>query len=106
LAETTGISWCDATFNPWWGCERVSPGCAHCYAADLAKRYGHAGTWGEKGEPHGFRFFGDAHWREPLRWARTLPAKLGRRPRVFCASMADVFEPRDELEEPASACST
>lgn len=94
MAQTTGIEWCDATFNPWWGCERVSPACAHCYADALATRYGHAGTWGAG---HGFRFFGDKHWNEPLRWARTLPAKLGRRPRVFCASMADVFEEREEL---------
>lgn len=91
------IEWTDLTFNPWWGCERVSPGCAHCYADTLARRYGHAGTWGAG---HGFRFFGDKHWAEPLKWARTMPARLGRRPRVFCASMADVFEDRTELVEP------
>jgi protein gp37 len=94
VAEQTGIEWCDATFNPWWGCERVSPGCAHCYADTLATRYGFGETWGDG---HGFRFFGDKHWDEPLKWARLLPGKLGRRPRVFCASMADVFEEREEL---------
>jgi protein gp37 len=91
----TPIEWCDETFNPWWGCERVSPGCAHCYADTLATRYGFGETWGDG---HGFRFFGGKHWDEPLKWARLLPAKLGRRPRVFCASMADVFEERPELE--------
>jgi protein gp37 len=97
VAEHTGIEWCDATFNPWWGCERVSPGCAHCYADTLSKRYaGGKQLWGDG---HVFRFFGDKHWAEPLKWARTLPAKLGRRPRVFCASMADVFEERNELNE-------
>lgn len=93
----TKIEWADLTFNPWWGCERVSPACAHCYADTLATRYGFGETWGAG---HGFRFFGDKHWADPLKWARTMPAKLGRRPRVFCASMADVFEERPELEEP------
>lgn len=93
----TPIQWCDETFNPWWGCERLSPACAHCYADTLATRYGFGDTWGSE---HGFRFFGDKHWAEPLKWARTLPAKLGRRPRVFCASMADVFEDRPELVNP------
>lgn len=98
MAATTGIEWCDATFNPWWGCERVSPGCAHCYADTFARRVGMGDLWEKRGE-HGFRFFGDKHWAEPEKWARTLPAKLGRRPRVFCASMADVFEARPELDE-------
>ena len=97
MSASTAIEWCDATFNPWWGCERVSPGCARCYADTLARRYGHADTWGAG---HAFRFFGDKHWADPLKWARTMPEKLGRRPRVFCASMADVFEERPELEEP------
>ena len=95
MAGQTGIEWCDATFNPWWGCERVSPACAHCYADEWAARFG-LQLWGAG---HGFRFFGEKHWQEPLKWARTLPAKLGRRPRIFCASMADVFEERDELHE-------
>jgi protein gp37 len=95
MAEHTGIEWCDATFNPWWGCERVSPACAHCYAEGQANRFADGvQLWGDG---HEFRFFGDKHWQEPLKWAQRLPAKLGRRPRVFCASMADVFEERDEL---------
>lgn len=101
MAGQTGIQWCDATFNPWWGCERVSPACAYCYADTFAKRLG-LELWGAEGSngEHGFRWFGDKHWHEPAKWATTLPAKLGRRPRVFCASMADVFEERDELHAP------
>ena len=95
MAERSAIEWCDATFNPWWGCEKVSPGCAHCYAERDSKRYGYSLF----GVGHEYRFFGDAHWDQPLRWARRLPAKLGRRPRVFCASMADVFEVRRDLSE-------
>jgi hypothetical protein len=32
MGDTTEISWTDATFNPWIGCQHVSPGCDHCYA--------------------------------------------------------------------------
>lgn len=79
--KDTKIEWATHTFNPWWGCEKVSPGCAHCYAEAFAKRTGHP-VWGSGSER---RLFGDKHWNEPLRWN----ADGGR---VFCASMADVFE--------------
>lgn len=92
MGEKTGIQWTDHTFNPWWGCAHVSPGCVHCYAETLAKRYGND-VWGAK-SPR--RFFGEKHWAEPRKWNREAEAK-GRRHRVFCASMADVFEPREDL---------
>jgi len=85
--KNSKIEWCDHTFNPWWGCAKVSPGCAHCYAESLAKRTGNA-VWGHE-SPR--RFFGDSHWNEPLKWDAAAKAE-GRRKRVFCASMADVFE--------------
>lgn len=44
------------------------------------------------------RFFGDAHWREPLRWNEEA-GLAGSHERVFCASMADVFEWRSDLNE-------
>lgn len=81
-------------FNPWWGCSRVSPACQHCYAETFAHRYGHD-IWGKDSER---RFFGDKHWNEPLRWNRKAEAD-GVRRRVFCASMADVFEARADLDE-------
>lgn len=87
MAERTSIEWTDATFNPWWGCERVSPACAHCYADTLARRYGH-NLWDRSGSR---RFFSDAHWEKPLRWNMAAEAR-GVPIRVFCASMADVFE--------------
>lgn len=43
------------------------------------------------------RFFGDKHWAEPLRWNAFAEAS-GERARVFCASMADVFEDRSDLD--------
>lgn len=87
MSAKTSIEWTDHTFNPWWGCAKVSPGCANCYAERDAKRYGHK-VWGADAPR---RFFGDKHWREPLRWD-IAAMKAGVRRRVFCASMADVFE--------------
>jgi protein gp37 len=89
VSEKTEIAWTDHTFNSWWGCVEVSPACDNCYARTDAKRYGHA-VWG-KSAPR--RFFGDKHWNEPIRWNRKAAAD-GVRRRVFCASMADVFEDR------------
>lgn len=92
MSADSKIQWCHHTFNPWWGCARVSPGCVNCYAEAWAKRTGHD-VWGKDGER---RFFGDKHWRAPLLWdaqART----EGVRSRVFCASMADVFEDHPAL---------
>lgn len=119
MGAKTGIEWTDDTFNPWWGCEKVSPACAHCYAETWAKRTGHK-LWGRGAER---RFFGDKHWQEPVKWNREarefarcacgfagpVPFESGRCPkcqhsglvyerrRVFCASMADWLEDRDDL---------
>ncbi len=92
MGESTAIAWTDHTFNPWWGCTNVSPGCDHCYAETFAKRTGHD-VWGKGGDR---RFFGDAHWNEPVKWNRQAEAE-GVRRRVFCASMADVFEVHPDL---------
>lgn len=87
MAEKTGISWCDATFNGWWGCNKVSPACDNCYAERDAKRFAPGQVlWGVDSTR---RLFGDKHWQAPLNWAKTMPAKLGRRPRIFSASMSD-----------------
>lgn len=90
------IEWTTHTFNPWWGCTKVSDGCKHCYAETLSKRYGHS-VWGPG---RARRLMSDAHWQLPLRWDRDA-CSHGVRPRVFCASMADIFEdeaPPGELE--------
>lgn len=92
MGQTTAIEWADATFNPWWGCTRVSEACQHCYAEAFAKRTGHD-VWGKGSER---RFFGDKHWNEPLQWNANAE-RDGVRRRVFCASMADVFEDHPEL---------
>jgi protein gp37 len=87
VAENSKIEWTTHTFNPWIGCQKVSPGCDHCYAESLAKRYG----WVEWG-PHGERKrTSPANWKKPLQWNKAAKA-AGVRPRVFCSSLADVFD--------------
>lgn len=88
MAENSKIEWTTHTFNPWIGCQKVSPGCDNCYAeAMMDKRY-HKVEWG----PHGERKrTSEANWKLPLRWAKAARA-TGERPRVFCASLADVFD--------------
>jgi protein gp37 len=87
MSEKTLIAWTDKTFNAVWGCTKVSPGCAHCYADTLAERYGHD-IWG-KNKPR--RTFGLKHWQEPLKWNRQAQEE-GTRYRVFCGSMFDWAE--------------
>lgn len=92
MGANTSISWTNRTFNPWWGCTKVSAGCDNCYAEAFDKRVGGA-HWG-KGQPR--RIFGDKHWAEPLAW-NAAARKAGVREMVFCASMADVMD--DEAPE-------
>ncbi len=93
MGKDSRIEWTDHTFNPWWGCTKVSAACTNCYAEAWAKRVG-SKVWGAGADR---RFFGDAHWQEPLRWDRAAAAQREAH-RVFCASMADVFEDRRDLD--------
>lgn len=122
MGQNTAIEWAHHTFNAWTGCSKVSPGCEHCYAAEIAHRFqGTIGQWG----PGGSRVLAsEATWRQPLKWNRwaaegvcyqcggkrtvrvsrkdptmiKCPACEGSgkmepyRARVFCQSMSDVFE--------------
>ena len=93
MSENTGIAWTDHTFNPWSGCVKVSAGCANCYASNLPPSMRRNAVWGEDAERIPAS---DAYWLSPLTWARAAgKAKIRRR--VFCASVADVFEARDDL---------
>ncbi|GAA4349950.1 phage Gp37/Gp68 family protein [Hymenobacter saemangeumensis] len=97
MAENSNIEWTDHTFNPWRGCTKVSAGCKNCYAETLSKRNPAVlGEWG----PNGTRVVAaESYWKEPLKWnAKALAS--GTRARVFCASLADVFEDRPELHTP------
>lgn len=94
MGEATKIQWTDHTFNPWWGCHKISPGCDNCYAESLSKRTGHD-IWGPQANTTR-RIMKDNYWLGPEKWNRAA-AKAGRRDRVFCASMADVFESHPEV---------
>ena len=124
--ENSKIEWTDHTFNPWIGCTKVSAGCQFCYAEQLMdKRYGRV-EWGPSGTRIRTS---EANWRKPLQWNRQKWAECRKcklrvnyaktgwnrdgvtcpgcgelhpqpiRPRVFCASLADIFEDRPELVE-------
>ncbi|OGP69978.1 MAG: hypothetical protein A2169_05080 [Deltaproteobacteria bacterium RBG_13_47_9] len=92
MGRNSPIEWTHHTFNPWWGCTKISPSCKYCYAERWSKRTG-SKLWGATS---GRRFFGERHWHEPIVWNR-LAEKHHKRRRVFCASMADVFEDRPDL---------
>lgn len=84
MAENSGIEWTHHTFNPWVGCTKVSPACDHCYAETWAKRSGQDELW--KGERRLTKT-----WGMPVKWNKEAAAR-GIRFRVFCASLADVFD--------------
>lgn len=87
MAEKSEIAWTDSTFNGWIGCTKVSPACDHCYAESLSKRWMGV-KWGP-GEER--RRTTASNWRKPVKWNREAEA-TGVRRRVFCASLADVFD--------------
>lgn len=95
MSDNSKIEWTTNTFNPWWGCSRVSPACVHCYADDQAKRYGHK-VWRRHGPR---RMLSEANWARPLKWNRDAE-RAGEPVKVFCASMADVFEDHPDVAEP------
>ena len=100
MGERTGIAWCDATVNFWWGCQEVSPGCDHCYARTIAAKF-RGMTWGPGSE------------RQRIASAHALAVKVnatakreGRRLRVFTNSMSDFFDNAAPNGERAAAWAT
>lgn len=93
MSKDSKIEWTHHTFNPWWGCTKVSPGCKHCYAETWARRLG-KDFWGNKAAR---RELSAAYWKQPLAWDAAAEATKTRS-RVFCASMGDVFEDRRDLD--------
>jgi protein gp37 len=87
MAEKTGIAWTHKTFNPWWGCTKVSPACDNCYAATLSNNR-KLELWGAGVSR---RQTSLANRKQPLAWNRKA-AKEGIRYRVFTLSMGDVMD--------------
>lgn len=92
MAENSKIEWTTHTFNPWEGCQKVGPGCDNCYAEARDVRFTGGTHWGP-GAPR--RLTSKANWAKPMKWNRESRDNVLRgypRPRVFCASLADVFD--------------
>src|SRR5258706_3411810 len=96
MAAASKIEWTDSTFNPWVGCTKIArvrskpSACDFCYAEKWAKRSGQV-SWGN----HPRRRTTESYWKAPVAWngrASEFQSKFGRRQRVFCASLADVFD--------------
>ncbi len=100
MGENTKIEWAHHTFNPWYGCQKVSPACDHCYAEGWAKRSGLV-EWGPGTER---RRSSHANWRKPLAW-NAEAERLGVRYRVFCASLADWLDNAVPIAWPADLLS-
>jgi protein gp37 len=95
--ENSKIEWTHHTFNPWIGCSKASPGCVNCYAETLNERWAWGAQWVKGGNRHKTSA---ANWEKPLGWNKAAQ-KRGERLRVFCASLADVFETnaKDQMHE-------
>lgn len=78
MGEVTGISWCDATWNPWHGCAKVSAGCKNCYMFREKKQYGQDPTLVVRSK---------TKFNDPLKWVAS-----GKAPqRCFTCSWSDFF---------------
>lgn len=76
MAEFSKIEWCDATWNPWMGCTRVSEGCKNCYMERWAKRSGRDAWTVQRSKT---TFNAPLKWKEPKR--------------IFVCSLSDFFHP-------------
>lgn len=88
MTKNTKIEWADHTFNPWIGCTKVSPACDHCYAEnmmDTRLKVVKCGAGQER------KRTSESNWQQPLKW-NSEAERLGVRYRVFCSSLADVFD--------------
>lgn len=125
MGKNTNIEWTDYTFNGWEGCTKISPGCAHCYAETRNHRFG-MDNWG-KGKPRrrtsAANWKQPLAWNRNYerainclrcpkcetqsQWHADLQCPhIGcdgtmvacRRPRVFCASLADWLDDEVPIE--------
>jgi len=82
-STNTAIEWTDKSWNPTVGCNKVSPGCKHCYAEVLTKCFHQNFPNGFEYTLHPERLEEPKHWRKPSR--------------VFVNSMSDLFHKRMPL---------
>lgn len=75
MGDKSAIEWTEATWNPWQGCHKVSPGCKHCYMYREKKQYGQNPAVVIRSKPHTF----------------SMPLRLKDPARVFTCSWSDFF---------------
>jgi protein gp37 len=85
VGKNSSIEWCDHTWSPWVGCQKLSPACDNCYAEAINRRFNHGENWG----PHAPRRL-TADWELPERW-NAQAERAGVAPKVF-PSMCDPFD--------------
>jgi protein gp37 len=81
MGENTGISWAHNTQNFWVGCDKVDPGCQHCYIHRVLEKQGRE-PWGE--------VYRTKTWSAPMEWQRNAQ-KANHAVRVFTCSLSDFF---------------
>lgn len=94
MGENSKIEWTDHTFNPWMGCTKVSEACKFCYAESFTGHYQLA-KWGDNGTRN--RTVPN-NWKNPLKWNKAAYTNKTRA-KVFCASLADIFEDHPSIEQ-------
>jgi protein gp37 len=87
MAADTGISWAHNTWNPWVGCDKVAPECAHCYIDRIIRKQKEDG---EFRKPWGEVYRAKTTWRSPVKW-QVEAAANGQMLRVFTCSLSDFF---------------
>jgi len=88
MGKNSAIAWTDHSFNPWIGCTMVGPGCDNCYAEKERCSLALGVKWGQGEARHRTA---ESTWRNPRHW-NDQAEKSGVRQKVFCASLADVFD--------------
>lgn len=98
MSTNSKIQWTTHTFNPWRGCTKVSDGCKNCYAEKMSGRNPKSlGVWGQNGTR---AIAAESYWKMPFAWDKAAAA-ADERHRVFCASLADVFEGQGTMPDNA-----
>ena len=88
MATKSSIEWTESTWNPVTGCNKISPGCKHCYAERLAKRLK---AMGQENYKNGFKLTLQPRMLElPLSWKKPQT--------IFVNSMSDLFHKNVPLE--------
>src|SRR5687767_13001773 len=88
MGAKSSIEWTESTWNPVTGCDKISPGCRHCYAEKMSKRLK---AMGQRNYRNGFKLTLQPHMLElPLRWKKPQT--------IFVNSMSDLFHKDVPLE--------